>query len=263
MLHHRLRAAAGNQGTAPPSWLPTDLSNLRAWYDPSDLSTLWQDVAGTVPVTSPGQEVARMDDKSGYNNHATQSALSLRPIYRDTGSFRYLQFTGDDFLNLPLLTFTRNKQFFTSFYAFDGFSESGERRAYSFSTGANAGAARAVLYTSVSGDSLLRLGVRRLDSDGFKSVVGGSAAQANIVTAQINWQNNVARLRNRAGEWFTDNAIQTPGATSNTNSLAAYISGSSTSQNFVGGMFVDAIVPDPDIELAEQYLASKRNIIIP
>lgn len=34
------------------------------WYDPSDLSTLYQDAAGTVPVTAVGQPVGLMLDKS-------------------------------------------------------------------------------------------------------------------------------------------------------------------------------------------------------
>lgn len=35
-----------------------------AWYDPSDLTTMFQDTAGTVPVTAAGQTVALMLDKS-------------------------------------------------------------------------------------------------------------------------------------------------------------------------------------------------------
>jgi len=34
------------------------------WYDPSDISTLYQDTAGTTPVTAPAQTVALMLDKS-------------------------------------------------------------------------------------------------------------------------------------------------------------------------------------------------------
>lgn len=34
------------------------------WYDPSDFSTLFQDAAGTTPVTAPGQSVGLMLDKS-------------------------------------------------------------------------------------------------------------------------------------------------------------------------------------------------------
>lgn len=35
-----------------------------AWYDPSDMSTMFQDTAGTVPVTAAGQSVAMVLDKS-------------------------------------------------------------------------------------------------------------------------------------------------------------------------------------------------------
>ena len=51
-----------------------------AWYDPSDLSTLFQDAAGTSPVTSVGQPVGRMLDKSGRGNTATQPTAINRPV---------------------------------------------------------------------------------------------------------------------------------------------------------------------------------------
>jgi hypothetical protein len=35
------------------------------WYDPSDLSTMFQDTAGTTPVTAAGQAVGLVLDKSG------------------------------------------------------------------------------------------------------------------------------------------------------------------------------------------------------
>ena len=52
------------------------------WYDPSDTTTLFQDSAGTIPVTASGQPVGRMLDKSGRGNHATQPTAASRPIYR-------------------------------------------------------------------------------------------------------------------------------------------------------------------------------------
>lgn len=67
------------------------------WYDPSDISTLFQDDAGTVPVTAPGQTVGRILDKSGRGNHLTQATLSKRPLYQvDSGGYSYLQFDGTD-----------------------------------------------------------------------------------------------------------------------------------------------------------------------
>lgn len=52
-----------------------------AWYDPSDLSTLFQDEAGTTPVTAVEQPVGRILDLSERGNHATQATTTKRPIY--------------------------------------------------------------------------------------------------------------------------------------------------------------------------------------
>lgn len=65
------------------------------WYDPSDLSTLFQDAAGTVPVTAVEQRVGLMLDKSGRGNHATQSTDAARRILRvDANGKYYLAHTG-------------------------------------------------------------------------------------------------------------------------------------------------------------------------
>jgi hypothetical protein len=52
------------------------------WFDPTDISTLFQDAAGTIPVTAYGQKVGRILDKSGNNNHATQATTALQPTYQ-------------------------------------------------------------------------------------------------------------------------------------------------------------------------------------
>ncbi len=51
-----------------------------AWFDPSDMSTLFQDAAGTVPVTAVEQPVGKILDKSGRGNHATQATTTKRPV---------------------------------------------------------------------------------------------------------------------------------------------------------------------------------------
>lgn len=79
------------------------------YYDPSDLSTLYQDAVGTVPVTGVGQPVGLIRDKSGRNNHAYQTTSASRPILRKnavTGA-NYLEFDGsDDFLQTNNIDFT-------------------------------------------------------------------------------------------------------------------------------------------------------------
>jgi hypothetical protein len=82
-----------------------------AWYDPSDITTLFQDSAGTTPVTAAGQPVGRVLDKSGRGNHATQSTAASRPTYQVTaGGLPYLSFDGvDDWLVTPTITPGTNK----------------------------------------------------------------------------------------------------------------------------------------------------------
>lgn len=64
-------------------WLPSRLfanNEVGAWYDPSDFSTLYQDSAGTTPVTAVEQPVGLMLDKSGNGKHATQATSASRPV---------------------------------------------------------------------------------------------------------------------------------------------------------------------------------------
>jgi len=71
-------------------------SEQGAWYGPSDLSTLFQDSAGTTPVTTAGQPVGLMLDKSGNGNHATQATAAARPTYQTDGVLHWLEFDGVD-----------------------------------------------------------------------------------------------------------------------------------------------------------------------
>jgi hypothetical protein len=85
-------------GPAAPAFSPLDLfgsGEEGAWYDPSDLSTVWQDAAGTIPATA-GDPVGRIDDKSGNGNHATQSTPTARPTLQTSGGLYYLDFDGVD-----------------------------------------------------------------------------------------------------------------------------------------------------------------------
>lgn len=66
-----------------------------AWYDPTDLSTLFQDAAGTVPVTAVGQSVRLMLDKSGKGNNTTAPSDAARPTLQiDSNGLLHLLFDG-------------------------------------------------------------------------------------------------------------------------------------------------------------------------
>jgi len=110
-----------------------------AWYDPSDLSTLFQDSAGTTPVTASGQPVGLMLDKSGNGNHATQAIAAARPIYTEGSGLAWLAFDGvGDFMSVADVSGMR-QSIMTFFIGVDPLSllgredwfASGDSRAYS------------------------------------------------------------------------------------------------------------------------------------
>ena len=57
---------------------------------------LFQDDAGTIPITDPGQTVGFITDRSGNGNHATQPTVEARPEYREDGPNPILRFDGVD-----------------------------------------------------------------------------------------------------------------------------------------------------------------------
>lgn len=78
-------AASKVSGGFSPGGLFTG-GSVGAWYDPSDISTLFQDSAGTIPVTADGDPVGKILDKSGNGKHLIQGTSASRPVYKIDGS---------------------------------------------------------------------------------------------------------------------------------------------------------------------------------
>ena len=78
-----------------------------AFYIPrpivNGVQSLFQDAAGTTPVTADGDPVGLMLDQSGNGNHATQSVSGSRLVYRTDGVLHWLEGDGiDDFIDTGL-----------------------------------------------------------------------------------------------------------------------------------------------------------------
>lgn len=83
---------AGFGARRSSAWSPLSLfasGEQGAWYDPSDLSTMFQDSAGTTPVTAAGQNVRRINDKSGNGNDIIITGGI--PLYQNPLGIYYLE----------------------------------------------------------------------------------------------------------------------------------------------------------------------------
>jgi len=60
---------------------PTDIADLWIWYDFSDAESMFTD-DGTTNVSSDGESIYRINDKSGNNLHARQATEAKRPTYK-------------------------------------------------------------------------------------------------------------------------------------------------------------------------------------
>lgn len=87
-------ARGGSAAFSPLSLFAS--SERGGWYDPSDLTSMFQDTAGTVPVAADGDPVGRINDKSGNANHLLQATAGFRPLYKTSGGLHWLLFDGTD-----------------------------------------------------------------------------------------------------------------------------------------------------------------------
>jgi hypothetical protein len=166
------------------------------WYDPSDLSTLFQDSAGTIPVTSDGDPVGLILDKSGRGNHASQSVSASRPTYKTDGSMYWLNFDGvDDFMYVPSINYANS-------IAYIGCIGATYANKINFSLGSSAGANKigstssgsfirvetsggSLFTTSLSGNNIMSFG-RESSSTQFGRVNAAGVSVAST-SSSSNW----------------------------------------------------------------------------
>ena len=79
----------------PPPWDPMTLEPL-IWLDASDVSTMFVDSDGTVPVVASGDPVGRWRNKGtlGAAGDAVQTVSAQRPVFREAAGNPCIEFNG-------------------------------------------------------------------------------------------------------------------------------------------------------------------------
>ncbi|HEY8066625.1 MAG TPA: hypothetical protein VIF40_18150 [Methylosinus sp.] len=80
----------GNAAFDPLTATPIAVWDIRV------LSSLWQDAAGTIPVTADSDPVGRVDDLSGSGNYLYQTTAASRPTFHTAGGLFWLAYDGVD-----------------------------------------------------------------------------------------------------------------------------------------------------------------------
>ena len=75
--------SSGSHKTTFAAGIPFPVpANLMHWFDFTDASSLWKDEAGTDPVTTDGDVIARIDNKGTSSANLTNDVAGERPLYK-------------------------------------------------------------------------------------------------------------------------------------------------------------------------------------
>lgn len=231
-----------------------------AWYDPSDLTTMFQDTAGTTPVTAAGQAVARINDKSGNGNHATQATLANRPTFQIENGCSYLLFDGsNDSLSTSSINFTATDNI-TVFSGLRKLSDvnRGVFVELSVNTDLNAGT---FALTAPNGNGLANLAAY---AGGSVRVAGGFAAgNAAPVTRIITFAADIsADVLSRRQDGIDVGTVTANQGTGNFLSYPLYIGARAGTSVFFNGRLYSLIVRGAEtmtsqIQATERYIAAR------
>ena len=228
---------ARSSGSTP--FTPASLSPT-AWYDPSDLATVWQDSARTTPASVNGV-VGALDDKSGNGFHLLQATTAAKPILRQSGALYHLETDGvDDYMEATGVTLTQPNAIWiatnplaTSGHHYDGVAA---RQALNGNLNFFAGAGNTATGNSLTIGAAAILGMQ----------VDGAASYArkdSVNTAAISPTVGTSGLTNFR--------------------FAAFAPGSNHyNGRFAGIVLVDRLLTSPEMASLDTYLAAKQGRVL-
>lgn len=243
----------------PVPFAPDVITGLQLWLDASDASTLYDATTGGSLVASGGG-VARWEDKSGNDNHATQSSSSDRPN-RTTAQIN----------SLDVLTFDGTSNFLQG----SSTPTAGNSRTVCLvgksDTTAGGEAVQLGIYNGASLRGFL-LRQRYIGSDHY---VGGDVLSSNLIIAGTQPSITstfcacIVQASTSSFSYFHNStSLAVTGSLENFNANPGYLIGKARSSSDVGFwpgklcevLVYDSALSDTDREAVENYLLAKWGI---
>lgn len=233
-----------------------------AFYDPSDLASMFQNTAGTIPAALD-QPVGRMLDKSGNGLHLTQATDVRRPILRSAGGLWWLETTAGMGLesavplfnpagSITLIMGYQRTSSTANAYLFMGVNATNNASAYQtfFSNGTSA--LRAYVSQEAPGTAAIAIG-------------GAKALGTNYVLRQVHDRTSLALSLYNNGELDASTAI----ANANTRTPVRNALGTIASigdfglfGRFYPTVIISRLLTAPETAAAESWVAAKSGVML-
>lgn len=240
------------------------------WYDLSDFSNMFQDRAGTTPVTAAGQFVGHILDKSGNANHWTAPTDAARPTLVADGI--YFRLHGNGTTQYGLTPSNVDVGATKKLTVFLGCNKvTGNNNAMLVSLGAYAAVGSMRIVANGGSIENYEIGSAPATSVFYRAPLVGSTT--NIVCAQ--WDNSIssATLSDQLKIRIDGAAVVPVGAGSNSGAFVAakvsmcaaitgalFFSGGVYQSIGVEGLLIDNAETTANVET---YIASKNGVVLP
>jgi hypothetical protein len=233
------------------------------WYDPSDLSTVFQDAAGTI-AGAVDQPVGRILDISGNDNHASQAVSGDRPTLRSSGGLYWLEFVAGVNDELRTSNFLTNS---LGFYCVAGLSMDSRSGVGLISMFFGAG-------TKGAGNTNADVMGMAERTDVVQDIVGAQRIASSSTVGVAGARNFYSIGSAFVGEGYQESGLIAASVNNNQRVAARYAPSDSPTANhslaiqsanamkFFGGIFVKREVDESMKRLCRQFLAVKSGVTL-
>lgn len=244
-------------------WKPSRLYRgvIGAWYEPWDLSSMWQESTGVTPaaVNSP---VGLILDKSGNGYHASQTTDADRPTLKLSASGRYyLDFDGTSDFLITAEVFPHDADM-SAVVAFQHSAEASYPKGV-MSVRGGTGFTEGMVLSIKTGNEII---IRAYAQETFASSLVLANGTAGVIAATKHQASATRTIRVSASQELSNATAfgVAPAATSN---QALRIGQNTTATQFApmffyGGGMVQKVLTDTEQRKAMRYLATRAGVTI-